>query len=190
MGLGERGCKEVLKLLISVPALTLLAVCINTPKHTPPQLRKQMVLVGSIITMYISLYLLLTTNNNNMEFQFRDVYEGGGVMMGLGVDGISTSLILVTTILMPILILLVTGGNSGDVTLKMLLLMESMLLLLFSALDLFLFFTLFELLLIPMFFLIRIWGEFEQTICGLQVSNILFNGFLNNAIWGYSFTLH
>ena len=133
-------------------------------------------ILGSIITMYISFYLLLTTNNNNMEFQFRDtLFEGGklAVRIGLGVDGISTSLILVTTILMPILIFLsqenppkvnlfpaspgkggVILGFGGNKYCNNLLLIESLLLVLFSSVDLFLFFTLFELLLIPMFFLI------------------------------------
>ena len=78
----------------------------------------------------------------------------------LGVDGISLLLVLLTTFLMP-LVLLVAGR---DVTkrvkefLVFMLFLETGMLGAFVALDLFLFYVFWELMLVPMYFLIGIWG--------------------------------
>lgn len=126
-------------------------------------------MIFSILTMYTSLYMLMGMNSNNTEYQYRDVLEpwvGDYIRITLGVDGISMSLILVTTLLMPILILLKERAKEeeNEKIIKLLLIMESMLIFLFSSLDLFFFFLFFELLLIPMFLLIGIYGSKEKRI--------------------------
>lgn len=119
-------------------------------------------MIFSILTMYISLYLLMSMNNNNTEYQFRDSINLEYLRITLGVDGISMSLIIITTVLIPILILLKEKGEEKIVPL--LLIMESMLISLFTSLDLFFFFLFFELLLIPMFILIGKYGSKEKRV--------------------------
>ncbi len=86
--------------------------------------------------------------------------EGLGISYHIGIDGISLWLVLLTTFLTPICILAawnsVEKGLSGFM--MSLLALETGMLGVFCALDLFLFFVFWEAMLIPMYFLIGIWG--------------------------------
>jgi NADH-quinone oxidoreductase subunit M len=92
----------MLKLLFTMPIIGLLSIKITEKKG---YVREQG-MIFSIITLYISLYILLIMNNTNMEYQLRDWIDLNYIRITLGIDGISLSLIVVTTILIPILILL------------------------------------------------------------------------------------
>ena len=78
----------------------------------------------------------------------------------IGIDGISLWLVMLTTFIMPIAVLstwkAVDKGTKGFMSL--LLLLETGMLGAFVSLDLFLFYIFWELMLIPMYFLIGIWG--------------------------------
>jgi proton-translocating NADH-quinone oxidoreductase chain M len=151
----------MLKLLISLPILGIFSIQFFNKK-----IGRILGMVSSIITMYISLYMLIRMNNNNIEYQYRDMIDLNYIRIALGVDGISMSLILVTTILIPILILLKERNKAFEIVeiVQLLLVMESMLLFLFSSLDIFFFFLFFELLLIPMFLLIGKYGSKEKRV--------------------------
>lgn len=79
----------------------------------------------------------------------------------LGIDGISLLMILLTTFIMPISLL--ASWNTIKTRLKefyfLMLIMEGSLIGVFSALDLVLFYIFWEFILIPMYFLIGIWGS-------------------------------
>lgn len=83
-----------------------------------------------------------------------------GINLTFGVDGISLPLILLTIITMPVVIL----SSRHDITQRetmyysLLLITEGGVLGVFTTLDLFVFFVFWEAVLIPMFFLIGIWG--------------------------------
>ena len=83
-----------------------------------------------------------------------------GVNYHVGIDGISLFLVLLTTFLTPITIL--SSWNSIDRRVKeyfiFLLLLETGMLGVFVALDLFLFYVFWEVMLVPMYFLIGVWG--------------------------------
>ena len=153
----------MLKLIISLPILGFFSLQLFSKKEGWGRI---IGMINSIVTMYISIYMLIGMNNNNIEYQYRDVIDLDYIRITLGVDGISMSLILVTTIIMPILILIKERNNNKDIEniVKLLLVMESMLIFLFSSLDLFFFFLFFELLLIPMFLLIGIYGSKEKRV--------------------------
>jgi len=78
----------------------------------------------------------------------------------LGLDGISLPLVLMTTILMPLCILI--SWHSIEMRIRsfmaMLLIMESAMIGVFSALDFVLFYVFWEAMLIPMYLLIGVWG--------------------------------
>ena len=86
-------------------------------------------------------------------------YEPWGISWYLGVDGISLPMILLTALLVPIAL-----GASTSITERTkefviyTLLLEAGMIGSFLALDLFLFFVFFEAILIPMYFIIGIWG--------------------------------
>ena len=83
-----------------------------------------------------------------------------GISYSIGLDGISLFLVLLTTFVMPLTVL----GSYNYITTKertfyaMMLLLETGVIGVFLALDLFLFFVFWELMLVPMYFIIGIWG--------------------------------
>ncbi len=83
-----------------------------------------------------------------------------GIQYMVGVDGIALLLVLLTTLLTPIVILSGFGSVTKQVSRYMgfMLLLETGMIGTFVALDTFLFYVFWELMLIPMYFLIGIWG--------------------------------
>lgn len=151
----------MLNILISLPILGIILIQIFNKK-----IGRIIGMIISIITMYVSLNMVIKMNSNNAEYQFREILDLDYIRLTLGVDGISMSLILVTTILIPILILIKERKEKKEINeiIKILLVMESMLIFLFSSLDIFFFFLFFELLLIPMFLLIGKFGSKEKRV--------------------------
>ena len=125
-----------------------------------------------------------------------------GIDYHLGIDGISLFLILLTTFLTPLALL----SSWSSVTRKIkefsifMLILETALIGVFAALDLFLFYVFWDVVLIPMYFIIGVWGYERRiyaafkfilyTMAGsvLMLVAIIGLAFLhNNATGSYSF---
>ena len=121
-------------------------------------------LVASGATFVLSVLLLPGFDaNNNREFQFLTEVPWipqFGVQYKIGVDGISLVLLLLTTLLSALSILYSWEAVTERVReyFVFLLLLETGMLGVFVALDLILFYVFWEAMLIPMYFLIGIWG--------------------------------
>ena len=92
-----------------------------------------------------------------------------GIEYLVGIDGISLFLVLLTTLLMPIVIL--ASWSVKDKTkeyLFFMLILETGMLGAFVALDLFLFYVFWEVMLIPMYFLIGVWGGPRRIYAALK----------------------
>jgi NADH-quinone oxidoreductase subunit M len=122
-------------------------------------------LVTSLITFGISLAALVQFDPSNGEIQLvaRQSWiqvAGWNIEFYLGVDGLSILLVLLTTLLTPISIL--SAWSAVDERVKefmfFFLLMETGMIGVFVALDMFLFYIFWEFTLVPMYFLIGIWG--------------------------------
>jgi len=121
---------------------------------------KRWSLAITVVTFLLSVILFLGFDPTNTGFQFvTDVAWLGGLKYKLGVDGISILFVLLTTAIMPLVIL-----ASWDVDkrvaqyLAAFLILETLMIGVFVALDLFLFYLFFEAGLIPMFIIIGVWG--------------------------------
>ena len=93
-----------------------------------------------------------------------------GVRFSLGVDGISLMLVLLTTLTMPLAVL---GGWSSIKTkvhayLALLMILTTGMIGVFLARDLFLFYVAWEVMLIPMYFIIGIWGGERRIYASLK----------------------
>jgi NADH-quinone oxidoreductase subunit M len=125
---------------------------------------KWIALATSVLTFLVSLLLLQGVGGYpNAGFRFEENISWISAIQAryhLGVDGISLWLVLLTTLLMPIAIL-----SSWTAIKKrllayylFLLILESAMIGVFVSLDLLVFYLFFEASLVPMFFLIGIWG--------------------------------
>lgn len=150
---------------------------------------------------------LFTAFEKTAIVQFSEVAElftSMGVVWHLGIDGISLPLVLLTAVLVPISI-----GVSGKITdrpkmlVVMILLLQAGMFGVFLSLNLILFFVFFEAVLVPMYFIIGIWGSenrvyaavkfFLFTAFGsaLMFAGILYLGALHNAtvgFWSFEYT--
>ena len=119
--------------------------------------------VVSTLAMIVSIFVLSNFDNSIIGYQFQENIEWisqFGLNYHIGIDGISILLFMLTTILMPVTVL-----SSFKYIQKRkkeyyiwLLFLEFSMLGAFIALNLFIFYIFWELMLIPMFFLIGIWG--------------------------------
>ena len=120
-------------------------------------------------TFLVSLPLLLSFDVSNSAIP-QYVTEGSPILEGMdikylvGLDGLSLLLFMLTTLFGPIVIL--SSWNSVKKSLigyySMLLILQTASLGVFAALDLIVFYIFFELSLIPMYFLIGIWGGSDR----------------------------
>jgi NADH-quinone oxidoreductase subunit M len=116
--------------------------------------------IGSFL-FSLWMYLMFDPVASGMQFEI-DVpwISGFGISYHLGIDGISLLLILLTTVLSVVVI--VSSWNAITVSIKgyyiSMLLLETGMIGVFVSLDLFLFYVFWEVMLIPMYFIIGIWG--------------------------------
>ncbi len=122
-------------------------------------------LITSLLTFAISLWVLSMFNPSNPDLQLVARYPwitvaGWNIDYHLGVDGLSILLVLLTAFLTPISILSTWTAVEERVKDFMIffLLLETGMLGVFMAQDLFLFYIFWEFTLVPMYFLIGIWG--------------------------------
>ena len=122
-------------------------------------------LITSLITFLLSLWVLSMFNAGDPDLQLVAQYDwiqvaGWNIQYSLGVDGLSILLVLLTGFLTPISILSTWTAVEERVKDFMLffLLLEIGMMGVFLAQDLFLFYIFWEFTLVPMYFLIGIWG--------------------------------
>jgi len=122
-------------------------------------------LVTTLLTFGLSLWVLTKFNASNPDLQLVAKYDwitvaGWNIQYHLGLDGLSILLVLLTGFLTPISILSTWTAVEERVKDFMLffLLLEVGMLGVFLAQDLFLFYIFWEFTLVPMYFLIGIWG--------------------------------
>ena len=151
----------ILPLLIALPLVgALFVMC--TPKTETP-LHRGIGLMFTTATFLASLAMFKYFNVKSDTFQLvLDVewIPGLGAHFKTGVDGISLFLVLLTTFLMPIT-LLGTGNAIVKHTREFMaavLVLEAGMIGAFVALDVFLFYVFWEVMLIPMYLMIGIWG--------------------------------
>src|SRR5579863_7804810 len=151
--------------LLGVPALLFL-------RSNDHAWIRRIALTISLAEFVISLFLLPQFAADNPAYQFAENHEwiGRVIHYHIGVDGISLFLILLTTFLTPLAIL--CSWNSIHENVKgffvSLLVIETAMIGVFVSLDLFLFFVFWEMTLIPMYFLIGIWGHTRRIYAAVK----------------------
>src|SRR6202158_6153334 len=174
----EASCRDgstmtpgLLSVLIFFPACGVLALLpLRSDDHT---WIRRLALTISLIEFGFSLWLLRNARIGWSGYQFQEFatwIHYPPINYHLGVDGISLFLVLLTTLLTPISILASWSSISHRVKefFIMLLLLEVGVVGVFLSLDLFLFFLFWEVMLIPMAFLIGIWGHERRVYAAVK----------------------
>jgi NADH-quinone oxidoreductase subunit M len=153
---------HLLSVLIFFPALGALALLLL--RGDDELWIRRLTFVVSAVEFLFSLFLLRAVPIGASGYpvqEFSDWISSPKINYHLGVDGISMFLVLLTTFLTPICVLASWHGVHHRIKEfhVMLLLLEVGVVGVFLSLDLFLFFLFWEIMLIPMAFLIGIWGH-------------------------------
>jgi NADH-quinone oxidoreductase subunit M len=159
-----------LSILLAVPVIGAGLLILAPRRHA--QVLFTIALVASALDFFWSLkiFTLFDGGNGAMQLVERAAWMPAfGIEYIVGIDGISLFLVLLTTLLMPIAIL--ASWSVQDRVkeyLIFMLLLETGMLGAFVALDLFLFYVFWEVMLVPMYFLIGVWGGTRRIYAALK----------------------
>jgi NADH-quinone oxidoreductase subunit M len=183
----------------AVPLVGAIAIALTPGRSAPggpadrrarDLLVKQIALVFSLITLALSIVIAVKFKVGGPRFQFQQVdrwIPQFGVHYAVGVDGIALVLILMSTVLMPVVVLAswndVEAVNAADGAatgakarrtrsaksyFAMMLVLETMIIGVFAATDVFLFYVFFEAMLVPMYFMIGSYGVGQRQYAAVK----------------------
>ena len=161
----------ILSLAIGLPLMgALLLLFVSNRVGAKDALIRNLTLGVSLLTFAVTLGLWAAFDQSPAAESFQFVERAPwipafGIEYYLGIDGLSLMLVVLTGFLTPIALL--TSWDSVEEKVKefsiFMLVLETAMIGVFCALDLFLFYVFWDILLIPMYFLIGIWG-YDQRV--------------------------
>ena len=161
---------HLLSLILFLPAVSALIMLFLPGSEV--RLQRWFALAASLIPFILTLVLWNKFDPNVTGFQFEEKYiwyEAINSSFHIGVDGISLSMVLLTTLLTPLAILASFSVTDRVKPYMMLFLfLETGMLGVFMALDLLIFFVFWEIGLVPMYFLINQWGSANRNYASLK----------------------
>jgi len=162
--------------ILGIPILSLViffplagAIVLLFINHENLKALRWVTLIFSLVEFVISLPLFFAFNTKTAEMQFVEEWwwvQSYGISYKLGIDGISLLLVLLTTFLTVLCILSSWKAITFRVKEYMIsfLFLETGMLGALVALDLILFYVFWEVMLIPMYLLIGVWGDPKRRI--------------------------
>lgn len=189
----------ILSIIISIPLISSLyiAIFIGHSKSPNRQMYTMYVaILSSVLTLISTIYLLCSFDTNNTAFQFVERYnwvKSIGLELHLGIDGISLFFVFLTSLLILICIIasLFTVKKQVKEFLLCLLLIEAFGVGAFCSLNLLLLYMFLEIILIPMYLIIGIWGNEKRMSAAIKFFIYIFGGslfFLISIIYIYTKT--
>lgn len=161
----------ILSLLVFLPLLGSLAVLFIPKKKTGAVKALSLVITAAVFIISVFVLIKFNYTNTNMQFEERFAWIPQiNVTYHLGVDGLSIGLIFLTGLLS----FLACISSCRDIHSRhkeyffLYLMLITGMLGTFVALDLFLFYVFWELVLVPMYFLIGIWGGARKEYAAIK----------------------
>ena len=153
---------NLLDWVLVIPLLGFL-VTLLIPRNNPALIRTFAVAIA-LITFAMSIGLICTFDSDKpgLQFDHNEIWiDNPQIHYHVGLDGISLWLVILSTFLTPICIMLSWRAiqQRAKEFYAFLLLLEFGLIGVFAAFDLFLFYVFWEVCLVPMYFLIGVWGH-------------------------------
>ena len=160
---------HLLSLIIAVPFIGMIVLAFLSERKWVLSVTLVITLLNAALAFY--LWNQFSLVEPGMQFVERmEWMPTFGIEYAVGVDGISLLLVLLTTILPPLCVL----GSWESITsrlkafMMLILLVEGAMLVVFTALDAFLFFMMWEVTMVPMYFMIVLWGGPNRIAAGLK----------------------
>lgn len=161
---------HLLSLILFFPALAAGAMLFFPNGEN--KLHRWFALGASLVPFVLALIAWFQFQSGEPGFQFEETYvwyQAIGSSLHLGVDGLSLTMVLLTTLLTPLAILASFSITEKIKAYMMLFLfLEMGMLGVFMALDLLVFFVFWEVGLVPMYFLINQWGSANRNYASLK----------------------
>ncbi|MBW8485064.1 NADH-quinone oxidoreductase subunit M [Actinomadura parmotrematis] len=171
-----------LSLLIALPLVGALAVALLPTARE--KLAKQVALAFSLAVTVLALVMAARFDTGGDRFQFTETHwwiKEFGVHWALGADGVALTLIVLSVILVPLVVLASwtdadrSGGVDGTPPKRsvktyfaLLLALEAMMIGVFAATDVFLFYVFFEAMLVPVYFIIGSYGGPQRSYAAVK----------------------
>ncbi|GGM21404.1 MULTISPECIES: NADH-quinone oxidoreductase subunit M [Micromonospora] len=163
-----------LSVLTVAPLVGALVVALLP--RSRPVLAKQVALGWSLLVLVLSVVMWVTFQVDGDRFQFRESYPwipNWGVSFTFAADGIALVMLMLIAILVPLVILASwhdaeASKRSIPVYFALLLVLESTMIGVFAAADVFLFYVFFEVMLVPMYFLIGSYGGHQRQYAAVK----------------------
>ena len=161
----------ILSLIIFSPLLgiALAGVFRNAGNDVPA---KVSALLSSVVTFILSLHLWVNYDATTAELQFVERFEwipAFGIEYLLGLDGLNLFFLLIVAFITPLALLGSWNVSKRNWQFQIqMLLLEIGMLGCFAAIDVMLFYVFFEVTLVPMYFLIGIWGGHNRLYAAMK----------------------
>jgi NADH-quinone oxidoreductase subunit M len=158
----------ILHVLLALPTVGAIVVALMGAEAA-----KKTTLVVTVAELILSLGLWFSVNTDTGTMELLSSYSWirtWGISYAVGIDGISLMMVLLTTLLMPLCVL----GSFNYIKQRepayyaLLLVLTTGMIGVFIAVDMFLFYVFWEVMLIPMYFLIGIWGGKNRLYASLK----------------------
>jgi len=161
---------NILTIITFVPIIGVLILAL-IPKRIEKS-AKYIALITSMAVLGLAAYLWIIFDPSVPTMQFEEKYQwisNINVYYHLGIDGISMPMVLLTALL-TVLGVMVSWNivNKSKAFFALLLLLEVGMLGVFLSLDFILFYVFWELVLLPMYFLIGVWGSANRLYAAIK----------------------
>ena len=161
--------EHLISWLIAIPVLGIATLAVIRED----ELIRRVALACTTLEFGLGVLLALRFDFTLQGMQFQERVEWMptfNIHYAVGVDGISLLLVFLTTLLCPLCVLCSWNSITTRVRafMMLILLVEAAMIVVFTALDLFLFFMLWELTMIPMYFMIILWGGPNRIAAGIK----------------------
>lgn len=187
----------IISITIFLPLISVLYILLFISQSKKPDKQIHIMYVAvlsSILTFISTIYILIEFDSSNPAYQFVERYswlDKIGLEFYVGIDGISIFFVALTSFLTLICIIgsLFTIKKYIKEYLVCFLLMESFCIGAFTAINLLLFYLFFEVILVPMYIIIGVWGGENRIYAALKFFLYTFFGsvlFLLSIIYIYS----
>lgn len=161
--------EHLLSLMIGLPFLGMAILGLLSKRQSILWATLLVTIINSVLAFYLWSQFDLT--EQGMQFVERVQWMPTfGIEYAVGVDGVSLLLVLLTTFLPPLCVLASWDSVKSRIKafMMLILLVEGAMLVVFTALDAFLFFMLWEVTMVPMYFMIALWGGPNRVSAGLK----------------------